>query len=568
MAQKSKSGGFPTAAATGVIYARYSSHNQREASIEQQVNECQKFAETNNLTITEIYADKAVSGKTDQRLNFQRMMRDAAKKKFQYVVAWKSNRMGRNMLEAMLNDARLRDLGIRCLYTEEDFDDTAAGRFALRNMMNVNQFYSENMAEDVIRGMEDNAQKCLVNGPLCLGFCKGEDGRYAIDEAGAAIVREIYERVVDREPFVDIYNDLNARGLKTSKGSNWNRSSFRQMLSNERYRGVYIWGETRIEGGVPRIISDALYYRVQEVLKMKRNVQGRHRENGDYLLTGKLFCGHCGSAMIGMSGTSQTGDKHHYYICQKRRLEKSCSKKTVRRDFIEQRVAEAIKENMMRRETIDWLVQGYEKFIQSHRKDSLLLSYEEELAGVKKSIANIMRAIEQGIITPSTKERLTELEDERRQLEISISVEKVALEDVPKQQIEFWLQSFMEGNTASKSYQEKVISAFVQAVYLYDGEMKIVCNYTGCNTTTEISFADIDNIDKDSAESRFDYALQKFTMEWHSGFAWVLFCFPEIQRGEVENETESRGGRWGVCSTGSALWGAGLGDFQGLCEPR
>lgn len=70
-----------------VIYARYSSHNQREASIEQQVQECQKFTDTNNLHIMGVYADKAISGKTDRRPNFQRMMRDAAKGKFQYVVA-------------------------------------------------------------------------------------------------------------------------------------------------------------------------------------------------------------------------------------------------------------------------------------------------------------------------------------------------------------------------------------------------------------------------------------------------------------------------------------------------
>ena len=126
------------------------------------MEKCREFAERNNLLITEVYADRAITGKTDRRPNFQRMMRDAAKSKFQYVVAWKSNRMGRNMLDAMMNDARLRDIGVRCLYTEEDFDDTAAGRFALRNMMNVNQFYSENMAEDVMRGMMDNAKKCMV----------------------------------------------------------------------------------------------------------------------------------------------------------------------------------------------------------------------------------------------------------------------------------------------------------------------------------------------------------------------------------------------------------------------
>lgn len=490
---------------TAVIYARYSSHNQREASIEQQVAECQKFADANNLHIAEVYADKAISGKTDRRPNFQRMMRDAGKGKFQYVVAWKSNRMGRNMLDAMMNDSRLRDMGVRCLYTEEDFDDTAAGRFALRNMMNVNQFYSENMAEDIMRGMMDNARKCMVNnGGLPLGYKKGEDGRYAIDEAGAAIVREIYERFYAGEAFIDIANDLNARGLKTSRGNRWNKGSFHRLLTNERYIGVYEFGGVRIEGGVPPIIRKELFYAVQEKLKTKKNAQGRHRENGDYLLTGKLFCGHCGSPMVGISGTSKTKDKHYYYICQKKRLEKNCKKKTVRRDWIEQKIAEITKEYLMRDEVIQWLVDGYDNFLKLHRKDSMLLAAEEEMEGVKKAIKNVMAAIEQGIITPTTKDRLMELEDDRRRLEATIAVERAALVDIPKDKIQFWLESFRAGDVTDKKYQAKLIDSFVQAIYLYDGEMRAAFNYCGKKNSVTVSLDEVDGLGGDaSAESSY-----------------------------------------------------------------
>ena len=166
----------------GVIYARYSSHAQKDASIEQQVKEAMAYAAEQEIPIHEVYADRAISGKTDRRPNFQRMMKDAEKGKFRYVIAWKSNRMGRDMLNAMINEVRLQELGIRVLYTEEDFDDTAAGRFALRSMMNVNQFYSENMAEDIRRGLRDNAQNCkLTNGSLPFGYKKGEDLRYELD---------------------------------------------------------------------------------------------------------------------------------------------------------------------------------------------------------------------------------------------------------------------------------------------------------------------------------------------------------------------------------------------------
>lgn len=269
----------------GVIYARYSSHAQKDASIEQQVEECLKFARDEGITIVETYADRAISGKTDRRPNFQKMMKDAEKGGFSYVVAWKSNRMGRNMLQAMLNEERLNEMGIRVLYTEEDFDDSAAGRFALRSMMNVNQFYSENMAEDIRRGLRDNAENCKVtNGTLPFGYRKTPELKYELDEPKDAIVREIFSRAACGEPFVDIAADLNARGIRTSRGNAWGKNSFHVLLTNERYTGTYIYGDIRVPGGIPRIVSDELFYKVQEVLKTKKNPQGRHRVNGDYTL--------------------------------------------------------------------------------------------------------------------------------------------------------------------------------------------------------------------------------------------------------------------------------------------
>ena len=214
-----------------VIYARYSSHNQRDVSIEQQYAACEKFAAEKGYTVIEHYADRAISGRTDNRPSFQRMMKDAHGGSFDFVISWKSNRMGRNMMQAMVNEAKLADLGIRCLYVEEDFDDTAAGRFSLRTMMNVNQFYTENLAEDVRRGMMDNARKCKVNNKPPLGYRRGADGRYEIYEPDAAIVREIFCRLLDGWSIMDLMTDLNRRGIKTSRGNEWSVQSFQHILS-------------------------------------------------------------------------------------------------------------------------------------------------------------------------------------------------------------------------------------------------------------------------------------------------------------------------------------------------
>ena len=161
---------------------------------------------------------------------------------------------------------------------------------------------------------------CKVNsGSIPFGYRKGEDGRFAVDPGEAEVVREIFRKVADGIPFVEISNDLNGRGIRTKRGGLWGRNSFHRLLTNETYVGVYRFGDVRVEDGVHPVIDRALFLAVDERLKNKKNPQGRHRENGEYMLTGKLFCGLCGAPMVGVSGTARSGALHHYYVCQKRR---------------------------------------------------------------------------------------------------------------------------------------------------------------------------------------------------------------------------------------------------------
>ena len=487
----------------GVLYGRYSSHNQKDISVEQQFEKGYELAVEYGIRIIDTYADRAVSGRTDKRRDFQRMMTDAAKGKFRYVIAWKSNRMGRNMLEALINEARLQDLGVRVLYVEEDFDDTAAGRFAARSMMNVNQFYSENMAEDIKRGLYDNAANCMVaNGHLPYGYKADETLHYAIDEPKAAVIREIFTRVSCGEAFVDIMASLNARGIKTSYGRPWGRSSFQRILSNERYRGIYIYGDVRKEGGIPRIVSDELYFKVQEVITTKKNPQGRHRVNGDYLLTGKLFCGHCKSPMTGISGTSRSGNLHYYYVCQKRRTEKTCEKKNLRRDDIELQVAKAIKRRTLDDDTINWIADSVVEYSQHQESASGIGLLEDQLKDTQRSIKNLMAAIEQGIITPTTKARLMELEKEQSDIDRKITMAKADVIPVNRDQLVVWLKKLQAGDVHDKKYQAELFDTFLIAVYVYDNPdgqdyMKVVFNYAGSKNTVEIPLdpSVIDNVE-------------------------------------------------------------------------
>lgn len=460
-----------------VIYARYSSHNQRDVSIEQQYAACEAFAAREGYTIVEHYPDRAVSGKTDNRPSFQRMMRDAHNGGFDYVIAWKSNRMGRNMMQAMVNEAKLADLGIRCLYVEEDFDDTAAGRFALRNMMNVNQFYIENMAEDVKRGMMDNAAKCMVNNKPPLGYRKGRDGKFEIYEPEAAIVREIYSRIISGWTLIDIQTDLNRRGIKTSTGKEWKKQSFGRILSNDKYIGVYRFADVVIEDGVPAIIDRDTFDKVQLILKSKKKPRGKQRMNDEYLLTGKVFCGKCGSPMTAQTGTSKTGKKFNYYSCNRKRYDHACDKKNEPQAALETFVIEAVRAELMDDHTVDWIVDGYEKAVAIVRNDSKKDSLQEELAAVNKEIDNFLKAIGAGVFNEFTQQRMEELRISRKDIEEAIRLEDAATRLPSPEDVGGWLYSIREGDWSDRKFVKEIIRIFVRAVYIFDDKITIHYNY-------------------------------------------------------------------------------------------
>ena len=473
MARSARKTEYVSAEQIGVIYARYSSHNQKEESIEQQIAECSDFAAKNGIRIIGIYADKAVSGRSDRRPNFQRMMRDAEKRQFQIVVAYKSNRIARNMLNALQYEARLDLLGIKTLYAKEEFGNTAAGRFALRTMMNVNQFYSENMGEDIKRGMVDNANECKVNGMLPLGYVKSKEGKYAIAPDEAAVVREIFGSVLKDVPVAEIARSLNQRGIHTKLGREWNKNSFHIMLKNDNYIGVYRHSGVVVEDGIPPILEKEVFAAVQEKLANKKKTAGRRSANGEYLLTGKLFCGYCGSYMIGVSGTGENGTVHNYYQCQKRHAEGRCEKKNVRRDFIEKLIARLTQDYILQDDTIEWIADSTMSFQAMARRESGVAQLERDLADNRKVAKNIMAAIEQGIITETTKARLLEVEGTIHDLERSLSIAKAAAQPVERERVVFSLEQMREGNVGSKEHQKKLIDTFVKSVTLWDDRIQI-----------------------------------------------------------------------------------------------
>lgn len=208
--------------------------------------------------------------------------------------------------------------------------------------------------------------------------------------------------------------------------------------------------------------------------------------NGDYLLTGKLFCGKCKSPMVGISGTSKTGDLHYYYTCQKKRVEKACSKANVRRDAIEEAVARAIKEYALQDDVIAWIADSTVAYNRRQEEQSHISILEDELNETKRAIKNIMSAIEQGIITDSTKGRLLELEAEQARLTGQIAAGRADIITISRDDVIAGLEMFRDGDVSDKKYQAKLFDTFLVAVYVYDDDMKIVFSFSGRKNTVSV----------------------------------------------------------------------------------
>ena len=180
---------------TAVIYARYSSDNQREESIEGQLRECTAFAEKNSITILRHYIDRAYSAKTDKRPEFQNMIRDSSKKLFDIILVWKLDRFARNRYDSARYKAQLKKNGVKVVSATEAISDGSEGIILEAVLEGFAEYYSADLGEKVTRGMTENALKCKYNGgTLPVGYVIDKDGHYQIDPLTAPFVLEAYNR--------------------------------------------------------------------------------------------------------------------------------------------------------------------------------------------------------------------------------------------------------------------------------------------------------------------------------------------------------------------------------------
>lgn len=472
-----------------VIYARYSSSGQREESIEGQLRDCYEFAKKNGLMIVGEYIDKALTGKTDKRPDFQRMMRDCERGVFKAVICWKMDRFARNRYDSAMHKYKLKKNGVRIFYAKEVIPEGPEGIILESVMEGYAEYYSENLSQNVKRGYYDSALELKTLGQTVLGLRKGPDGRFEIDPATAPIVRRIFEEYAEGERAKDIYHRLNDEGYRTSRCGLFNKNSIRRILQNEKYIGIYEYQDIRVEGGIPAIVDRELFDKCQKMVEQHHRAPAAQRDT-NFLLTTKLFCGHCGEPMTGDGGTGKSGRVYSYYICNGRRAHK-CDKKRAQKDWIEQLVIDELVKLIHSDGFIEEVADRCMDFQKREKDRSALNALEARLKENEKAIQNMMAAIEAGIITPSTKTRLMELEAEHGQIEKGIAKELIAEPDLERDQVVYFLERFRGGDINDEMYRAFLVDTFLNAAYLYDdGRLILVLNYSGENSKVTLDIVE------------------------------------------------------------------------------
>lgn len=288
-----------------ICYYRYSSDAQRDASIEQQQEKAVEYARANKLTIIKEYADRAVSGTRDDRAQYNLMLYEVTKLKPAYLILWKTDRLSRDRYDSVIAKKHLRDNGVKLIYTGESVpDDEDAQGFVEAMYEAMADKFIKDHRKNVQRGMDYNAEHCLYNGIKLIGYRGETDKPYEIDPETAPIVEHIFNEYADGTPMQRIAASLNEQGIKTSAGGHFTINSLRRILTNRSYIGEYSWGEFTTPDGMPRIISDELFERVQSrLISNQRGGKGAKKKLdpeapiADYWLSGHLFCGKCGESM-------------------------------------------------------------------------------------------------------------------------------------------------------------------------------------------------------------------------------------------------------------------------------
>ena len=530
---------------TAVIYARYSSDNQREESIEGQIRECTAYAEKNGITIVKHYIDRAISAKTDNRPEFQQMIKDSDKKLFDIVLVWKLDRFARNRYDSARYKTQLKKNGVKLMSATEIISEGPEGIILESVLEGYAEYYSADLAEKVVRGQTENILKGRCNGGRgTFGYTLDPERKFHIDPLTSPFVLESFKKYNEGSTMKEIRDWLNENGIKNPVGGAFTYNSVEHMLKNRRYIGELKFRDVVVPDAIPPIVPLELFDDVQEKIAKNKKAPARRKAEEDYLLTTKLYCGYCGALMFGESGTSRTGEVHRYYKCATAKKKKGCKKKTVRKQWLEDLVVNQTMQLVRDDAAMESIIAKVMEL--QDRENTNLPLYEKQLRDAESGIQNMLNAIQAGILTSSTKERLEQLEETKRELEARIAEEKLAKPKATEDFIRFWLLRFRKLNMSQKDQRQALVDTFINSIYLYDDKVLITFNYK--EGTQTITFEEAAQAASKGNGSDLDCIPAPRKAQAHCAWAFLFLCDP----GEFEQQ---RRRPLPAAETGRSCWG-------------
>lgn len=463
-----------------VIYARFSSDKQNEQSIDGQLRYCTAYATQHQMEIVHSYIDRATSGRsTKNRDEFMQMIEDSKKHGFSKILVWKLDRFARNRYDAAIYRKQLEQNNVKLVSVTENMGDGPEALIMEAIVEAMAQMYSQVLSQNVRRGMKETALNGRsTGGTIPLGY-KVQDKKLTINYETAPAVRYIFDSFLNGVSYNEIANNLNERGYKTSTGRAFNKNSFHRLIKNPVYIGTYHYMDIVKKNAVPAIIDKDTFDKVQAKLAIQLPTRRRH-EKVDYLLTGKLFCGHCGECMIGESARGKQGNIFYYYTCINKK-KRCCDKKRENKDAIEEFVVDKTLELVLSEDKIERLTK---QILDRHNKQAAngklqrLLDRKKSLEKQYDNIVSKFKYI--------TVERLyKDLNKEAEQIQTSIELlDKEILQEqlmnkfpLTTESVKTFFRQILNGDINDERFRRRIIDHFVNSVYVYDdGRVDIFYN--------------------------------------------------------------------------------------------
>ena len=471
-------------------YARFSSDNQREESIDAQLRAIRKYCKDNNYNIVKIYIDQAFSARTDQRPDFQKMIQESKQGQFEAVIVHKFDRFTRNRYDSVKYKHLLKQQGVRVISVLEHLEDTPESVLMESLYEGLAEYYSLNLARETMKGLKENAQKCMTTGGTPpLGF-DVENKKYVINHYEAQAVKIIFNMYADDKSYTQIIDELNARGYKTKRNQPFGKNSIHDILMNEKYIGNYIYNVRnsaingkrnnssrkpedeiiRKENVLPRIIDDITWNKVRLKMKERKHpkTRAKNKATDKYLLSGKLYCA-CGSKMHGnRRGNGNTkGYVYSSYNCSN----KDCKAKGIEKNKIESLVLSELKKYFTPEVKEKLYKEMQRQFTETKTNaSSNIQAYENELKKIDIEIENMIDAVAKGFYRPEMKVRSKELDNKK--IELNSLLEQAQFYTLPTQeQFNEYLNLVLQFDNPDNN--QRVIDTFVDTVVVYESDITI-----------------------------------------------------------------------------------------------